>query len=213
MTEAEWFSATDVTPMLEFLSGRSSDRKWRLLACACARSQCEDLWEKVTFRKIRIGVEESERYADGDATSDELANATTEAASSLQWTYDRGTTEDANAAMQMLWAMAPERMRAVRVRSEEQWFTEADKRQIKSLILDVLHNPFRPVAVDPEWLTSTVVLLADGIYRERAFDRLPILADALQDAGCTSAELLDHCRGPGPHVRGCWVVDLLLEKS
>jgi hypothetical protein len=77
------------------------------------------------------------------------------------------------------------------------------------LLRDVFGNPFRPVSVDPRWLTSTVVTLAEGIYQERAFDRLPILADALQDAGCEDTELLGHCRGPGPHARGCWVVDLL----
>ncbi len=73
-------------------------------------------------------------------------------------------------------------------------------------------NPFRPVALDPAWCTSTVVALARGIYDERAFDRMPILADALQDAGCDSADVLTHCRGPGPHARGCWVVDLVLGK-
>ena len=70
-----------------------------------------------------------------------------------------------------------------------------------------------PVAVDASWLTSTVVALAEGIYADRAFDRLPILADALMDAGCDHADVLDHCRGDGPHARGCWVVDLLLGKS
>jgi hypothetical protein len=69
--------------------------------------------------------------------------------------------------------------------------------------------PFRSVSVDPAWLTSTVVALAEGIYQERAFDRLPILADALQDAGCDNVHVLNHCRSDGPHVRGCWVVDLL----
>ena len=69
------------------------------------------------------------------------------------------------------------------------------------------------VALDPNWLTSTVVALARGIYEERAFDRLPILADALEDAGCDSADLLAHCRGDGPHVRGCWVIDVLLGKE
>jgi hypothetical protein len=66
---------------------------------------------------------------------------------------------------------------------------------------------------EPGWLTSTVVELARGIYADRAFDRLPILADALQDAGCENADVLDHCRGPGPHARGCWVVDLVLGLS
>jgi hypothetical protein len=63
------------------------------------------------------------------------------------------------------------------------------------------------------WNESTVTELAQAIYTDRAFDRLPILADALEEAGCTDAAILEHCRGPGPHVRGCWVVDLLLGKE
>jgi hypothetical protein len=55
--------------------------------------------------------------------------------------------------------------------------------------------------------------MAQAIYNERGFDRLPILGDALEDAGCTDRDILDHCRGPGPHVRGCWAVDLLLGKG
>jgi hypothetical protein len=73
-------------------------------------------------------------------------------------------------------------------------------------------NRSRSVTLDPEWLTSTVTQLARGIYDERDFDRLPILADALQDAGCDNADVLNHCRQPGPHARGCWVVDLVLGK-
>lgn len=78
-----------------------------------------------------------------------------------------------------------------------------------NLIRDIFGNPFRPINGDPAWLTETVVALAEGIYAERAFDRMPILADALEDAGCDNADVLNHCRQPGEHVRGCWVVDLL----
>jgi len=67
--------------------------------------------------------------------------------------------------------------------------------------------------VDLRWLTSAVIDLANAIYQERAFERMPILADALMDAGCDSEEIINHCRGNGPHVRGCWVVDLLLAKQ
>lgn len=73
--------------------------------------------------------------------------------------------------------------------------------------------PFRPVTISPAWQTANLVSLAEAICADRAFDRMPILADALEDAGCTNAEILVHCRGPGPHVRGCWVVDLLLGKE
>ncbi|MBA4062634.1 MAG: hypothetical protein C0501_02790 [Isosphaera sp.] len=79
---------------------------------------------------------------------------------------------------------------------------------------EVVGNPFRPVVPEPEWLTSTALQLARGAYDERAFDRLPILADALQDAGCDHDDVLTHCRDPRlTHVRGCWVVDLVLGLS
>jgi hypothetical protein len=78
------------------------------------------------------------------------------------------------------------------------------------IIRDIFCNPFRPVTVEASWLTSDVLTLAEGIYQDRAFDRMPILADALQDAGCDNDEMLNHCRQPGEHVRGCWAVDLLL---
>ena len=81
------------------------------------------------------------------------------------------------------------------------------------LIRDIRGNPFRPVSFSPDWRTSDVMLLANGIYAERAFDRMPILADALEEAGCDHADILAHCRGDGPHVRGCWVIDLLLGKE
>jgi hypothetical protein len=113
----------------------------------------------------------------------ELARITAGTASSLLWHLHRGSAD-------------------------------SDEKVAQTHVLrDVLGNPFRPVTIDPAWLTSTVVALASGIYDERAFDRLPILADALQDAGCDSADILTHCRGDGPHVRGCWVVDLILGKE
>ena len=75
---------------------------------------------------------------------------------------------------------------------------------------------FRPVALNTAWLAwndGTIPKLAQAIYDDRAFDRLPILADALEDAGCTDADILGHCRGGGEHTRGCWVVDLVLGKG
>jgi hypothetical protein len=78
---------------------------------------------------------------------------------------------------------------------------------------EIFGNPFRPVSLDLCWLAwngGTVAALAQAIYTDRAFDRMPILADALEDAGCSDADILAHCRQPGEHVRGCWVVDLLL---
>lgn len=84
-----------------------------------------------------------------------------------------------------------------------------EKCVLSNLVRCTFGNPFRPVTVDPSCVTPTVLALATGIYSDRAFDHLPILADALQDAGCDNDDILSHCRSDGPHARGCWVVDLL----
>jgi hypothetical protein len=81
------------------------------------------------------------------------------------------------------------------------------------LLRDIFGNPFRPVAINHEWLTSTVVALASRMYDTRDFTPMAILADAIQDAGCENDDILTHCRGDGPHVRGCWVVDGVLGKE
>ncbi len=81
------------------------------------------------------------------------------------------------------------------------------------LLHDIFGNPFRPVRFPPEWRTDTVLGLARQMYESRDFSAMPILADALQDAGCDNDHMLDHCRGPGPHIGGCWVVDLVLGKE
>ena len=83
-------------------------------------------------------------------------------------------------------------------------------------LLREVFAPYRSVTLSPAWLAlndSAVPKLAAGIYADEAFERLPILADALEEAGCSDRRLLDHLRGPGPHVRGCWALDLLLGKS
>lgn len=91
------------------------------------------------------------------------------------------------------------------------------QRAIQCLILrDIFGNPFRSVSLNAAWLTwndGSVRKIAQAIYDERAFDRLSILADALEEAGCTNQDILNHCRQPGDHMRGCWVVDLILGKE
>jgi len=78
---------------------------------------------------------------------------------------------------------------------------------------DVVGHPFDPVAFDPRWRTDDTLGLARAIYDDRAFARLPLLADALMDAGCDDARMIAHCREETTHIRGCWVVDLILGKS
>jgi hypothetical protein len=95
-------------------------------------------------------------------------------------------------------------------------FQRSELAQQAILFRDIFSNPFRPIAAAQSWLKGNdgaAVKVAASLYNEGAFDRLPLLADALEDTGCTDAELLGHLRAPGPHVRGCWAVDLVLGKE
>ena len=90
---------------------------------------------------------------------------------------------------------------------------KAEQAAQAELLRDIFGDPFKPATCDPSWRTSTVVSLARTIYDARSFELLPVLADALMDAGCGNDEVLEHCRGPNIHVRGCWLIDLLLNRS
>jgi hypothetical protein len=222
MTEEEWLGGGDLDRMVDHLRGVTSDRKMRLVACACAR----DLWHLLPGAAREV-VEAAESFIEGEIGYQQLFIAHTSAlAESRSWSSfgdNRYPTEVAcwtvtdspqtayeRATADYLWAVAEEAGVELEARSRA-WNTARES--LVRLLRDIFGNPFRPVAVDPRWLTSTVVSLARGIYDERAFDRLPILADALQDAGCDDPDVLGHCRSPGPHVRGCWVVDLVLGRS
>lgn len=98
------------------------------------------------------------------------------------------------------------------------WWDEPEEciavfREVQRVIRNAIEELTQQSLFQAEWATSTVLRLAEAIYADRAFDRLPILADALEDVGCDNADLLAHCRRPGPHARGCWVVDLILGKT
>ncbi len=91
--------------------------------------------------------------------------------------------------------------------------SEPEERAQCVLVREIFGNPFRPVTFATEWRTEAAVGIAAKMYDARDFGNMPVLADALQDAGCDHADILSHCRGDGPHVRGCWVVDLVLGKA
>ena len=99
------------------------------------------------------------------------------------------------------------------------WFelhaAEADRvsREGMRLLKDIAGNPYQPVSLALEWRSADALALAGQMYESRDFSAMPILADALQDAGCENDDILNHCRGPGPHVRGCWVVEAVLNKE
>jgi hypothetical protein len=202
--------------MVEFLRDRLPERRARLLATAfCHR--IKDLFvEPETLRAVEV----IEGCADAGATTDDFQRAADAAVPNwdvFEFTtdYDDAQRAAVNAVVHaagshdpVYWACVS-CVTAAGIRGTHSAVVPA----LAGLVRDVAGNPFRPVTLDPSWRTSTVVQLAEGIYADRAFDRLPILADALQDAGCENADILNHCRSAGPHVRGCWVVDLVLGKE
>ena len=197
--------------MLLSLGDRATERKVRLFACAC----CRLIWPMIDDPSARSAVEEAERFADGFATQDQLAAAYRLAAPVITAANKAAlTTSESPFTSSVAIDSITAARDAVSFSSAdpESAFDVENGRQL-NLLHCIFGNPFRPVTLDPNWKTSTVLALAQGIYDERAFERLPILADALQDAGCDNEEMLAHCRGDGPHARGCWVVDLVLGKQ
>jgi hypothetical protein len=183
MTEAEWLGATDPTTMLRFLRGKVSDRKlWLFSSIEFMRTNRYQLSQRPMVAEILRVIESS---AEGIRSPEIEA---------IRSRYRFHAT-----AWQAAWEA--HHSFAIGHHKRNQWLV--------SYIRCVFGNPFRPVDLIPSWLTSTALALANGIYDEKAFDRMPILADALQDAGCDSEDILNHCRQPGEHVKGCWVVDLL----
>jgi hypothetical protein len=194
---------------LEFLKGKVSDRKLRLFAVAC----CRRIWAEMPDGCSRTAVELGERYADGQATMADLSHVSEELNDSLQ-DVDTDVDEQGRASSAAL-ACITHLLTAEGAAECACRLSRKEPESEKAALLQDIFGPlpFRPITLNPAWLTSTVLALAKGIYAEKAFDRMPILADALQDAGCDNEDILSHCRKPGEHARGCWIVDLLLGKS
>ncbi|MDY3560909.1 hypothetical protein R5W23_002158 [Gemmata sp. JC673] len=241
MTEAEWQVWDSPYMMLDHLARLPPEdvedddptvwppaRQARLFAVAC----CRHVERLLIDARSRAALDAVERYVDGRLTKKRLEQAARDAGQ-VTWELDgppdgryQATSAACSAAADISdhFTDAEEVARetasaagaAARFSDESenahQRAEEAEDAYQADLIRDIFGNPFRPMVLNPAWRTSDALALARGIYDEGAFDRLPILADALQDAGCDSDDILNHCRGPGPHVRGCWVVDLVLGK-
>ena len=192
MTEAEWLDSTDPGEMVEFLRGRkASDRKARLLACGVSRML---LVQGGVAEELADVIELTERLADGARVKRKVKEAWKEA-----WNVANPGSFDAASGAVGDGALNKQR------------------RNMPGLIRCVFGNPFQEKSVAPNWLTSIVTSLAQAAYDDRALpsghldtQRLAILADALEDAGCTETWVLNHLRSAGPHVRGCRALDLLL---
>jgi hypothetical protein len=223
MVESEWAVCGDPKPMLRHLGCKAGDRKRRLFACAC----CRRAWHLLVDPRVRHAVETAERYADKEASESELE----EASDCAEVAYRSCTTKaGSHAATHAVFSstaggldasftavLAAQGIVNPKDSSEpsecERANLDAEHADQTSLLRDIVGNPFHSVAIELSWLAwhrGAVAKIAKAIYDKRAFDRLPLLAKALADAGCTNEAILAHCRSGGEHVRGCWVVDLLL---
>ena len=214
MTEERWLRATDAAELLKFLARGTSLRKLQLFLYNYARI-CEHFVASIQDqRNLRAALELGEKWADDLIEHAEVFTSDIISREVIILFPNEGELRN-----RASWGVILDRRPPLPARGRSAKFLEArrsneqDKRDELQLLRDIFGNPFRPVAFDAAWRTDTAVSLARGMYESRDFGAMPILADALQDAGCDSDDVLDHCRGPEPHVRGCWVVDLVLGKS
>jgi len=207
MTEVEWRTATDPHQLIDLLGPDVSRRKLRHFVCACVRHQ---LPPATAARAARV-LAFAERLADDEASID--AEAWAGVQRELDDLGGGGLgSKDRFGHMGLLQLTVDDD-----IYTEAHWAVECLKdADVEAavplgLLREIFGNPFQPI--DPTlWRTGTALTLARQMYQEQDFCTMCILADALQDAGCDDADVLDHCRGPRPHVRGCWVVDLVLGK-
>jgi hypothetical protein len=222
MTEAEWLMSGDLKRHVERMWAEKRFRKIRLFSAAC----CRQLVPWMDEPALLEGIDRAERFADGELSESTIG----------KWRQKinhlgrarrggRGSTwipqmavyhAVSSVCLESRYAGYADLWRTLvyhnAVYGEE--FSRRGPGLAHSLLLDIFGNPFRPVAFDPAWRTSAAIALASQMYESRDFGNMPILADALQDAGCDSEEVVAHCRDPQQvHVRGCWVVDLVMGKA
>ncbi len=203
MTEDQWRACTDPRAIHDYHRFKKDPRRFRLLTVACMRMALPP--DPLVTHVLDV----AEGFADGVASRADFLAARKRVRQAEKDKHPHagllgrygGVTDDAMEGL------------SVAVEKARRKYPTGGKAVECGLIRCIFGNPHRPTAFDPKWLTPTVVALAGGIDAERAFDRMPVLADALEEAGCDEAEILRHCRGVGPHARGCWVVDGLLGKG
>jgi len=228
MTEADWLTEIDLTGMQEHVKPRATPRQWRLFACGCIR----ELGYLLTVRRARDAFFVAERFADGRATLTELARAHGEAVAAHQSLFGPNSDRDAYGAEVFGRVSCVHSALVALTRKEEgafvaslagqalllrdyidsTWAKRINRLQC-DLLRDLFGNPFRPARLPKAWVRAAgrdAISIARGIYEDRSFDELPILADALFDANCPSEEMIRHCQEPGVHGRGCWVIDALM---
>ncbi len=222
MTEAQWQNCASPEEMLKHLTDQASPRKLRLYAVGC----CRRIWHLFRDERCRHAVNRAQDFIDRRATPVELeaAGRTAMAEARVTGTASRPGMHATRAVGGAAWAAT--RPSAWEAAWDAAWHArlaardhvpgadyEKERAWQAELLHDLVGNPFRPPRLDPAWLLrndGAVQQLALVIYEEQRFGDLPILADALEEAGCTDEAILEHCRRPANHYRGCWVVDAVL---
>jgi hypothetical protein len=230
MTEKQWLAGTDGVAMAEYWGKRFTDRKARLLMLACCRRHPTYLRHAVLRAAVKAIADYFADPVAEDTPMDgehfrELYNRVDENASARSKYPGRGVAFGVLAAVEPASvARELQESRSYLIFSSLTDIANGFSRKNGNpesaaqavLVREILGNPFkRPKPkIKPAWRTDTVLALARQIYSAEDFGAMPILADALQDAGCDNDELLNHCRDTKQvHVRGCWVLDLLLNKK
>jgi hypothetical protein len=215
MTEGEWLACSDPTAMLGFLHFRASDRQYRLFAVACARDElaraeagqgCFNFGDELGAGRTEFFWHPVHGYEAAVLAAESAADGGPSPKQRYPLWYVCYPTNPGEVALIAYAALGHDPDDLVTVPAERIAATVRRYTNHPAVYLrDIFGNPFRPVAFSPAWRTDTTVALARQIYEERDFSAMPILADALEEAGCTTPYLLGHLRGSGPHVRGCWL--------
>jgi hypothetical protein len=220
MTKNEWQTCTDPEVMLEFLGDKASRRKCILFVCACERR----MWKHPDCERAKVKA--TERYADGLASPKEvLATLQDIGIDGVDLDFvevsmgddDWTNLESADVAEFAADVVHSKRKKTTDLEDERAWKAAfaAEQAAQCELLRDIFGDRGRLPRIRTAWLTwnnGTVIDLATAIYEARDFERLPVLADALEEAGCMQPAMLQHARGGGVHARGCWLVDRLLGK-
>jgi hypothetical protein len=226
-TEKEWLHGHDAIAMAAFLQGRTNDRKLRLIACAC----CRQIEMVAGHDWSQEALTAAEQFAEGLLTLEDLDGVRQRLLDATAWAGPwADETPEENAARAVRAVLHPKAGYALRETldalersahlrgSSEAACMELSKREMvrQAIVLrEIVGNPFRVIVVEESWKQwhgCCLARLARDIYDTRTFQDVPILGDMLEDAGCTEASLLDHCRMDSRHALGCWVLDGILGK-
>lgn len=196
---ADWNVGSPTTVSGRLRKAGVSVRKCRLFCVACCRASAPFITHGPCLDLLAV----TEAWADDPGRTAEVARLRRSVGLWANKTHVGAVSDQDWLVRWSVWCAADPK-----IVPPAQGFLKPDT--FRPLLREVFGDTLSGNSLKPAWLTSDVVGIARGCYEDRAFDRLPILADALEDAGCDDHAVLSHCRGSGAHVRGCWVVDLVL---